>query len=154
MSEDARSPAQYAADIDAARDRLVAFTEGCTDQQWRAAPLEGDPRPVGVIVDHVAHAYEYLGGWIRQIVDGRDVTVNGEVVDALNAEHAATAGAVTRAGAVEHLRRSGADMGGLVAGCSAEDLRAGDGRVERLCQIAIRHADDHRAELEAGLATI
>jgi len=79
------------------------------------------------------------------------VTVSGEVVDALNAEHAARAAAVTQAEAVEHLRRSGAAISQLVAGCSAEDLQGGGGRVERLAQIAIRHADDHRAEIEAAL---
>jgi hypothetical protein len=40
----------------------------------------------------------------------------------------------------------------LVAGCTAEDLQAGDGRVERLAQIATRHADDHRTEIETALA--
>jgi DinB superfamily len=152
MSEDARSPADYAAEIDQARERLVAFADSCSDNQWHAAPLDGDPRQVGVIVDHVAHAYEYLAGWMREILDGQTVTVSGEVVDALNAEHAARAAGVTQAEVVEHLRRSGAAISQLVAGCSAEDLQADEGRVERLAQIAIRHADDHRAEIEAGLA--
>jgi hypothetical protein len=154
MSEDARSPAQYASDIDAARERLVAFASGCTDEQWTAAPLDGDPRPVGVVVDHVAHSYEYLAGWMRQLLAGEAVTVDGDVVDALNAEHAARAAAVTPAEATEHLRRSGAAISRLVAGCTAEELQAGEGRVERLAQIAIRHADDHRAEIEAGLAGV
>jgi hypothetical protein len=152
VSEDVRSPAEYASAIDVARERLVAFIEGCTDEQWNAAPLEGDPRPVGVVADHVAHSYEYLAGWISQVLVGEPVTVNPEVVDALNAEHAARAAGVTRAEAAEHLRRSGAVISRLVAGCSAEDLQAGEGRVERLAQIAIRHPDDHRAEIEAGLA--
>jgi len=152
MSEDARSPAQYASDIDAARERLVAFVGGCTDDQWKAAPLDGDPRPVGVVVDHVAHSYEYLAGWMRQVLAGEVVTVTGDDVDALNAEHAAQAAAVTPAQAVEHLRRNGAAISRLVAGCTAADLQAGDGRVERFAQIAIRHADNHRAEIEAGLA--
>jgi uncharacterized damage-inducible protein DinB len=140
MSDDAGSPARYAADIDAARERLVAFAAGCSPEQWRAAPLEGDPRPVGVIVDHVAHAYEYMGGWMQRILDGEDVAVDGATVDALNAEHAVAA-AVTPDEAIEHLRRS----------CSAASLQAGDGRVERFAQIAIRHPDDHRAEIEAAL---
>jgi uncharacterized damage-inducible protein DinB len=150
MSDDAGSPARYAADIDAARERLVAFAAGCSPEQWRAAPLEGDPRPVGVIVDHVAHAYEYMGGWMQRILDGEDVAVDGATVDALNAEHAVAA-AVTPDEAIEHLRRSGAAFSGLVAGCSAASLQAGDGRVERFAQIAIRHPDDHRAEIEAAL---
>lgn len=154
MAEEGRSPAQYAAAIDNARNRLIAFVESCTAEQWRAAPLEGDPRPVGVVADHVAHAYEYLATWMREILRGEPVTVNSDVVDALNAEHAAAAVAVTRIKAVEHLRRSGAAMSALVADCSAEDLKAGDGRVERLAQIAIRHADDHRTEIEAALAAL
>ena len=152
MSEDARSPARYASEIDEARERLIAFSGGCTAEQWSAAPLDGDPRPVGVVVDHVAHAYEYLAEWMRQILDGQTVTLNSDVVDALNAKHAVRAAAVTRAEAVEHLRRSGTAISRLVAGCSAGDLQSGEGRVERLAQIAIRHADDHRAEIEAGLA--
>ncbi len=145
-------PAEFAADIDAARDRLIGFVDGCTDADWRSAPLDGDPRPVGVVVDHVAHAYEYLAGWMRQLVAGQPVEVNGEVVDALNAEHARAAASVSRAEATGHLRRSGSAISALVANLSAADLNAGDGRVQRLAQIAIRHADDHRSEIEAALA--
>jgi DinB superfamily len=152
MDEDTRSAAELAAAIDAARERLTGFVQGCTDEQWRSAPLDGDPRPVGVVVDHVADAYEYLAGWMRQLVAGQPVEVNSGVVDALNAEHARAAASVSRADAAAHLDRSGAAISGLVAGLSAGELAAGDGRVRRLAQIAIRHADDHRAEVEAALA--
>ena len=152
MSDDGRSPAQYASDIDQARERLVALAERCTDEQWLAAPLDGDPRPVGVVVDHVADSYEYLAGWMRRILAGEAVTVTADIVDSLNAEHAVAAADVTRAGAVEHLRRSGADLSALVAASSPGQLRAAAGRAERLAQVAIRHADSHRAEIEAGLA--
>jgi hypothetical protein len=130
---------------------LIAFVQSCTAEQWNAAPLAGDPRPVGVVADHVAHAYEYLAVWMRALLRGEPVTVNSAVVDALNAEHAKAAMAVTPAEAVEHLRHNGAAISALVAGCTAEDLNAGDGQVERLAQIAIRHADDHGAEIEAAL---
>jgi hypothetical protein len=153
MGDDVRSPAQYAADIDAARERLVAFVTGCSPEQWRAAPLDGDPRPVGVIVDHVADAYDYMGGWVRRILAGEHVAVDGTTVDELNAEHAGAAVAMTPDEAIKHLRSSGAAFSRLVAGCSAADLQAGNGRVERFAQIAIRHPDDHRAELEAALGT-
>jgi hypothetical protein len=154
MTEEGRSPAQFASEIDGARDRLIACVESCTDAQWAAAPLEGDPRSVGVVADHVADAYEYLAGWMRQVLSGVAVTVTSGVVDALNAEHAARAMAVTRSEAVEHLRRSGAAISQLVADCTAADLQAGDGRAGRLAQIAIRHADDHCTEIEAALAAV
>jgi hypothetical protein len=154
MSGNGRSPAQYASDIDEACERLVALAERCTDEQWNAAPLDGDPRPVGVVVDHVADSYEYLAGWMRRVLAGQAVTVTADIVDALNAEHAVAAAEVTRPGAVDHLRRSGADLSALVAGCGPGQLRAAEGQAERLAQVAIRHADNHRAEIEAGLAAI
>ena len=80
------------------------------------------------------------------------MTVTADIVDGLNAEHAVTAAAVTQAEAVDHLRRSGADLSALVAGCGPAQLAAGNGQVERLAQVAIRHADNHRAEIEAALA--
>jgi len=154
VTEDAPTPAACAADIDAARDGLIGFVDGCSEEQWRAAPLapDGDPRPVAVVVDHVADAYEYLAAWIRRIAAGEQVDVNSNVVDALNAEHATAAAAVTRAEVTAHLRDSGAAISELVAGLSAGDLAAEGGRVRRMAQIAARHADDHRADLEAALA--
>ena len=83
---------------------------------------------------------------------GQAVEVTGELVDDLNAEHAAEAAAVSQADAAEHLRRSGAAISALVAGLSPDDLSAGDGRVRRFAQIAIRHADNHRTDIETALA--
>ena len=152
MAEDERDPAAYAADIGAARDRMIAFVAGCGEEEWRSAPLGGDPRPVGVVVDHVADAYDYLAGFIRQIVAGQQVELNSDVVDALNARHAQAAAAVSKADATGHLRDSGAAISGLVAGLSAAELDAGEGRVRRLAWIAAKHADDHRADIESALA--
>ena len=116
MADDEQDAAACAAGIEAARDRLIAFAIGCSEQEWRAAPLDGDPRPVAVVVDHVADSYEYMAGWIRQVVAGQPIEVTGEIVDDLNADHAARAAAVSQAEAAEHLRRSGAAIGALVAG--------------------------------------
>lgn len=150
-ADDARDPVAYATDIEAARDRLVSFVSSCAGREWRAAPLDGDPRPVAVVVDHVAHAYEYLAGWISQLVAGQPAQVSSEIVDTLNAQHARAAAAVTKAEVTEHLRRSGNAISRLVAGLPAADLAAGDGMVRRLAQIAARHADDHRTGIQAAL---
>ena len=145
-----QTPAEFAAAIDAARHRLIGFAAGCTVADWQAAPLPGDPRPVGVVVDHVAHAYEYLAGWLRDVQDGTSPAVSGEIVDELNAAHAA-AGLPSQADAVAHLHRSGDAIIDLVAELRPDDLDAADGRGRRLAQIAIRHADDHRRDIQAAL---
>jgi hypothetical protein len=58
---------------------------------------------------------------------------------------------VTKAEVTEHLRRSGDAISRLFAGLHAADLTAGDGMVRRLAQIAARHADDHRTDIQAAL---
>ena len=150
MTDD-RNAAEYAAAIASARQRLIGFADGCSDQDWGSSPLDGDPRPVGVIVDHVAHAYEYIAGWLRQILDGQAVKVTSEIVDGLNADHAGEAAKLSRAEAIDHLGRSGDALIALMAGLDTGQLDADDGRVRLFAQISIRHPDDHRADLEAAL---
>jgi uncharacterized damage-inducible protein DinB len=151
---EALSPAEHAARIAASRDRLLAFAATCTDEIWHATPLaaQGDHRPVGTIVDHIAHAYEYMGGWMREILAGGTPPVDVALVDRLNAAHAASAGHLTQAGAMEHLTRSGDELIGLVAGLTDADLEAGGGRVRRFAEIAARHPDAHRSDIEKALA--
>ena len=148
---DERNAAEYAAAIAGARQRLIGFADGCSDQDWSASPLDGDPRPVGVVVDHVAHAYEYIAGWLRQILDGQAVKVSSDIVDGLNAGHAGEAARLSRAEAIDHLNRSGDVLIALMAGLEAGQLDADEGRIRRFAQISIRHADDHRTEIEAAL---
>ena len=47
MAGDEQDPAAYAADIDAARDRMIGLVSGCGDGEWRSAPLDGDPARPG-----------------------------------------------------------------------------------------------------------
>lgn len=152
MKENQR-PADYATSIEDARQRMIRFVQRCTDGDWRAAPVDGDPRPVGVIADHVAHAYEYLAGWIADLAEGKPVEVNSDIVDELNAEHATDAIAVTRAHVIGHLQSSGDAVISLVAGLETEQLDIDDGRIRRLAVIAARHADDHRTQIEQALST-
>jgi len=150
MSDDL-SPAQLAAAVDESRQRLSDFVLRCTDEQWQSAPVDGDPRPVAVITDHVAHAYEYLAGWVAEVLASESPEVNSELVDALNAEHAANAASFTPAHVTGHLKTSGDALTDLIKNLEPAQLDLGDGRVRRLAIIADRHADAHRDEIEAAL---
>lgn len=115
MSEDL-SPAEHAAAIDAARQRLIDFVQGCQDDQWESAPIAGDPRPVSVITDHVAHSYEYLGDWIADLLAGGSPEVTSDIVDTLNEAHATRSDNLTQAAVVDHLKESGDALLGIVSG--------------------------------------
>jgi DinB superfamily len=144
------TPAAYADAIDAARRRLMDFVRLCPDDLWRSAPVPGDPRPVGVIADHVAHSYEYLADWIGDVAAGQLVEVNTDLVDDLNAGHAAGAGDLTPGHVASHLRSSGDALIALVAGLEPDQLDLDGGRIRTLATVGARHADGHRAEFEAG----
>jgi DinB superfamily len=134
------------------RSRLIDFAQGCTDEQWVACPLgEADPRPVGVIVDHVADAYEYLARWITTLAAGQEPEITPEIIDGLNARHAADAAGPSCAHVCAHLMASGDTLTALMASLADDQLAEG-ARPARLADIAARHADSHREELEAALA--
>jgi hypothetical protein len=119
--------------VAAARARLIDFVGRCSEEQWVSCPLGADdPRPVGVIIDHVADAYEYLGSFVAEITRGE---------------------APTRASALAHLDRSGDAFVALIEPLSAPQLSSGDGRVTvtRFAEIAALHADNHRVDLETAL---
>jgi hypothetical protein len=74
-------------------------------------------------------------------------------VDGLNARHASAVLSPTRPSAIAHLIRSGDAFVALIEPLSARQLAHGDGPVTiaRFAEIAARHADDHRLELQVAL---
>jgi hypothetical protein len=147
-----RDPAEAALAVTGARDRLLELVGHCSDDQWHGSPFgDEDPRSVGVIVDHVADAYGYLGGWVRALLEGESVEVTGAVVDGLNASHAAEATGISRDAVRQHLMQGGDEFAALAGGLRPDQFALGDGAVGRFVDIAARHADAHRSELEAAL---
>jgi len=152
VSDTTSDAAELAAAVSAARDRMIEFAGRCPVEKWTSRPLaDGDPRPVGVIVDHVADAYEYLGSWVTELARGETVDVTPAAVDELNARHASAVTAPTREAVIEHLRGSGDEFVALVVALRPEQMSGSDGHIVRFADIAARHADAHRAELEEAL---
>jgi hypothetical protein len=148
---DELSPAAHAAAIDATRQELIRFVARCGEEQWRACPVDGDPRPVSVITDHVADAYGYLSGYISELLAGESPQVTEEIIDGFNAKHAAQAAALTQHYVADHLRSAGDTIIAMIGGLSPDQLALGDGRVAVFAEVAARHARSHREELEAAL---
>jgi hypothetical protein len=145
---------ELAREVLAARQRLIEFVGRCSDEQWVSRPLaDDDPRPLGVIVDHVADAYEYLASFVTRLTGNERVEVSSAIVDDLNARHASAVLSPARPSAIAHLIRSGDAFVALLEPLSARQLGLGDApvTVARFAEIAARHADAHRLELEVAL---
>jgi hypothetical protein len=86
---------------------LAAYVEGLSEEQWRMPTTSTDRRSVGVIVHHVASVYPIEVDLARAIAAGKPVTeVTWQVVVDLNANHAKEQAMVTKADALELLRRN------------------------------------------------
>jgi hypothetical protein len=102
---------------------LAAFAEGLSEAEWRT-PLSGrDSRPVCVIVHHVASVYPIEVELARTIASGKAVTdVTWDVVAQLNGKHAQDQAGVTKAAALELLRKNSREAAAAVRAFTDEEL--------------------------------
>ena len=102
---------------------LAAFAERLSETEWRAPISSSDRRSVGVIVHHVASMYPIEIDVARIIASGKTVTdVTWEVVGELNAKHAQEQVGVTKAAALELLRRNSSEAAAAVRAFTDDDL--------------------------------
>lgn len=102
---------------------LAAFLEGLSEAEWRSPVSATDRRSVGVIVHHVASVYPIEVNLAKAIASGKAVTdVTWEVVAELNAEPAQEQAGVTKAAALELLRRNSRDAPVTVRALTDDEL--------------------------------
>jgi len=120
-----RRAASLADRIEEGAAGLAAFAEGLSDAEWHArVPESGrDGRSVGVIVHHVASVYPIEIDLARTIASGKAVAdVTWEVVAQLNAKHAQDQAGVTKAAALELLRRNSREAAAAVRAFTDDEL--------------------------------
>ena len=104
---------------------LAVFAEGLSEEEWRTpVPESGrEGRSVGVIVHHVASVYPVEIDLARTIASGKAVMdVTSKIIAELNAQHAIDQAGVTKAAALELLRRNSRDAAAAVRAFSDEEL--------------------------------
>ena len=120
-----RRAESLAARVEEGADGLAAFAEGLSETEWRTPISRSgrDRRSVGVIVHHVASVYPIEIDLARTIASGKAVTgVTWEAVDEMNAKHASDQAGVTKAVAVELLRRNGRQAAAAVRAFTEDEL--------------------------------
>ena len=120
-----RRAESLAARVEEGADGLAAFAEGLSETEWRT-PISrsgSDRRSVGVVVHHVASVYPIEIDLARTIASGKAVTgVTWEAIDEMNAKHASDQAGVTKAVAVELLRRNGRQAAAAVRAFTEDEL--------------------------------
>ena len=155
---------QLANRIEQGADGLAAFAETLSDAEWRGpgSPNGTDCRTAGVIVHHVANMYPIEIDVARAIAAGNAVTnVTWEAVAELNAGHAREQAEVTKAAALELLRRNSREAAAAVRAFTDEELdRAAPFSLSFGAPVtsqfviedhALRHSWHHLARLRAAV---
>jgi len=102
---------------------LAVFAEGLSEVDWSMPVSGSDRRSLGVIVHHVASVYPIEIDLARAIASGKAVTdVTWEVVAELNGKHAQENVEVTKAAALELLRRNSREAAAAVRAFTDEEL--------------------------------
>jgi 2-polyprenyl-3-methyl-5-hydroxy-6-metoxy-1,4-benzoquinol methylase len=118
-----RRAALLADRIEQGASGLAAFAEGITEAEW-LVPVSGtDHRPVGVIVNHVASMYPIEIDVARAVASGKAITdVSWDAVAQINAQHAQENAKVTKAAALELLRKNSQEAAAAVRALTDDEL--------------------------------
>jgi|SRR5687768_1064942 hypothetical protein len=134
-----------------------------TPAQWETR-IPGDGRTIGVVVHHVASMYPLEIQLAQLLAAGEPISgVTWANVHELNAQHAEANRTVTRAAALDLLRRNSAHAAAVIRALTDEELdRAAavslNADAPLTCQFfledhAIRHSYHHTARIRAALAS-
>jgi hypothetical protein len=140
---------------------LERFAGALTDAEWRTH-LPGDGRMIGVVVHHVADVYPLEIQLAQVLASGKPIEgVTWAAVAEMNAKHAADNAGVTKAAAVEHLKRNSKVAADAVRKLTDEELdRAApvslNGDAPLTAQFfvedhALRHSFHHLAKMRAAV---
>ena len=118
-----RRAESLAARVEEGADLLAAFAESLSDAEWGTRTTPTDGRTIGQIVNHVALVYPIEIDLARAIAGGNAVTdVTWQVVAELNANHAREHSKVTKAEALDLLRKNSREAAAAVRTFGDEEL--------------------------------
>lgn len=104
--------------------QLAAYTDNLSDAEWKT-PINParDGRPLNVIVHHVASVYPVEIQLAQAIGSGKDMSdVTWDVVANMNAGHAKENANVSKADALDLLRKNSSDAASAVRAMTDEQL--------------------------------
>jgi len=140
---------------------LANFASTLTDEEWQLT-IPHDGRKIGVVVHHVGNMYPLEIQLAQQAARGEPIIgVTGEVVNGINAAHAAEHDGVTKAEALDFLRKNSAAAAREIRALNDDDLDTAvplslNDDAPLTCQFiledhAVRHSYHHLAVIKAAL---
>jgi len=147
--------------IEEGAQALASFVEGLTDEEWKTV-APNDQRSVGVLVHHVASAYQVEVDLTRGLASGNPIVgVTWEMIDQMNAKHAQDQSSPDQKETIEMLRQYSKMAADAVRKITDEELDSAakvslyaDAPLTAQYFIedhALRHSYHHLANIKAAL---
>jgi len=141
---------------------LITLATGLSEEEWQVR-IPGDGRTVGVIVHHVGNMYPIEIELAQALASGKPIAgVSWDDVHAINAKHAKEFAKVTKAEAIEFVRRNSEAASAAIRKLSDAELdRANSVSLNSdaplTCQFfiedhAMRHSYHHTAKIRGALS--
>jgi hypothetical protein len=142
---------------------LITLADGLSEEEWQAR-IPGDGRKVGVVVHHVGNMYPIEVELAQALASGKPIAgVTWDDVHAINANHAKEFDRVTKAEAIEFVRRNSEAASAAIRKLSDAELdRANSVSLNSdaplTCQFfiedhALRHSYHHTAKIRAAVGS-
>jgi len=140
---------------------LASLASTLTESEWQSR-IPQDGRKIGVVVHHVATMYPLEVQLAQVLAAGKPVTgVTGDVVNDINAKHAAEFDDVTKEQALELLQKNSTAAAAAIRALSDQELDQAatvslNADAPLTCQFlledhAVRHSYHHLAKIRAAL---
>ena len=154
MSERARTLAER---LEQANRELIHTVEGLSDAQWRTKTA-GEGWSVAVVAHHVAGGHQGVAGFVTKIAHGEPISLDMDMINKGNAEHAVQFANTTKAETLALLRQNGAAAAATVRGLGDTQLdRVGGSMGMTVAQvierILIGHVHDHHGSIRKAIGT-
>jgi len=102
---------------------LARFAEGLSEEEWRKPISDHDLRTAGIVVHHVASMYPVEIDLTRAVASGKAMMeITPEAVNDINAKHANKNEGVTKAEALELLRKNSQEAAAAVRAFTDDEL--------------------------------
>lgn len=152
MSERARSLAER---FEQANRELIHTVEGLSDAQWRTKTT-GEGWSVAVVAHHVAGGHQGIAGFVARIAHGEPVSLDMDMINKGNAEHAIQHANATKAETLALLRQNGAAAAATVRGLGDTELDRVGGSMgmtaaQVIERILIGHVHDHHGSIRKAI---
>jgi len=108
--------------VESFKEEVTAFVETLSEEEWNA-PCEWEEWTAGVTARHIGAGHFGIFGMCGMVLEGKDLPpLTVDEINAMSDKDSREHSDATKADALEHMRKNGAELTSFLAGLSDDQL--------------------------------